>query len=352
MRRLGWRLRRGGCILLYHRVEDVPSDPQLLSVTPHHFAEHVEVLREHFRPTALSAIVSGVGQRRDTGRVAVTFDDGYADNLHNAKGLLESADVPATFFVVTGSVTSGREFWWDELERIVLDSRTLPEALELKVGGRVHRWELGQDARADGGDSSASWNVLDLGEPTPRQLVYRQLHELVRPLGRSERDETLEALRAWAQAPSKTRPTHRPLSASEVAQLAGGNLLSVGAHTVSHPLLASRPVREQRNEIVASKSTLEELTSTRVNAFSYPYGGFGDYTAESVSVVRSAGFELACANFPAVLSWRSKRYELPRFLVRDWDGDEFLRRLSDWGARREARRTLPHRSVRPIGTAR
>jgi peptidoglycan/xylan/chitin deacetylase (PgdA/CDA1 family) len=51
------------------------------------------------------------------GAVAITFDDGYADLLANAKPLLERADVPATAFVVAGGL--GRPFWWDELAALL-----------------------------------------------------------------------------------------------------------------------------------------------------------------------------------------------------------------------------------------
>lgn len=256
--------------------------------------------------------------------MAVTFDDGYADNLHNAKPALEAAGIPATFFVALGYVTSQREFWWDELEKILLEPRPLPEVLELSVEGQVHRWELGTGPPG-GDDARAGWHVLDVSEPTPRQRAYRQLHQLIRPLGIPERNEVLGSLRAWADVASSTRPTHRPLSLSEVAELAQSDVLSVGAHTVNHPVLADQPFSEQEYEIVRSKSTLEDVTP--VESFSYPYGGRSDYTAESVSIVEKAGFKLACATVPATVSRRSRRYELPRLLVRDWDGDEFLRRL-------------------------
>src|SRR5438552_1883786 len=104
----------GTIILLYHRIADWETDPQLLCVTPKHFTEHLEILKE------LGPIVS-FSQLNHTDRASIiTFDDGYADNLHNAKPILQCQDVPATVFIATGQVGQTTEFWWDELERLLL----------------------------------------------------------------------------------------------------------------------------------------------------------------------------------------------------------------------------------------
>src|SRR5215831_16190313 len=118
-------LRSHDVILLYHRVAAIDSDPWSLCITPERFSEHLEVLRECMPITLEQADLSGrYGAKRP--RVVVTFDDGYADNLYAAKPLLERFDIPATVFVVTGYVGQDREFWWDELEKIIFGSETLP----------------------------------------------------------------------------------------------------------------------------------------------------------------------------------------------------------------------------------
>jgi peptidoglycan/xylan/chitin deacetylase (PgdA/CDA1 family) len=78
--------------------------------------------------------------------VVITFDDGYADNLHNAKPLLERYDIPATVFVTTGHIGHEREFWGDELDRLLLQPSTLPELLGLSINGSPYQWELGEVA--------------------------------------------------------------------------------------------------------------------------------------------------------------------------------------------------------------
>src|SRR5262249_14434620 len=132
MRQLFRRLRQGvarvrtrrasqALILLYHRVAHSLSDPCLLCVRPNYFAKHLAVLRRHYDTIPLNE-VAGTARTRYRGRrgVVLTFDDGYADNFDNARPPLERHDIPATVFVATGQVGSDQEFWWDELERLVL----------------------------------------------------------------------------------------------------------------------------------------------------------------------------------------------------------------------------------------
>jgi peptidoglycan/xylan/chitin deacetylase (PgdA/CDA1 family) len=102
-RRITNRFVRRAVILLYHRVTELAADPQLLSVSPQHFAEHLDVIRKVGLPMPLKSLwQAGRRERSSKCDVIVTFDDGYADNLYNAKPLLESHDVPATVFVTTG----------------------------------------------------------------------------------------------------------------------------------------------------------------------------------------------------------------------------------------------------------
>ena len=332
-RQLKNRLTPTALILLYHRVAESPSDPQLLCVTPQHFAQHLEVLRRRCRPMGLQeltlALRDGTLRRR---AVAVTFDDGYSDNLHNAKPLLERHDMPATVFVVSGYAGQGREFWWDELDGLLLQPGRLPETLRLRLDGRTYQWELGNAAHyaGDAYRSHRRWNVLEVNDPGPRQHLYRSLCRLLRPLPGEERRGILDELTAWAGRRSAGRKTHRVLSVDEVSRLAEGGLIEIGAHTVSHPVLAALPAGEQRGEILGSKAHLEEVLGRAVIAFSYPYGARSDYTTETVAIVQEAGFACACSNVADVVCRASDRFQLPRVLVRDWDGDEFARRLKGW----------------------
>lgn len=320
-------------ILLYHRVTELPKDPQLLSVSPRHFAEQLQVIRQYFYPISLQELVKRVRQGQVPHRaVALTFDDGYADNLYQAKPLLEKHDVPATVFVTTGYIGQRREFWWDELERVFLEPRMLPRVLQLKVRGTALQWTLGEASlyTQEEFQRHRGWSVLEQHNPTPRHCTYRELHQVLRTLPQEEQERAVNEILAWAGTTPIGRPTHRTLSPDEVVRLADGGLVEVGAHSVTHPVLSVLSVERQHIEINESKRHLEEILGCAVTSFSYPYGTRSDFNSTTIQLVREAGFLCACANFSGLVVRGSDLFQLPRLLVRDWDGEEFMRRLGDW----------------------
>lgn len=317
-------------VLMYHRVVDLPSDPQLLGVAPSHFAEHIEILRKRYRPVSLLHLASALRERKLPRRaVVVTFDDGYADNLHNAKPLLERHDIPATVFVTTGHIANRYEFWWDELDRLLLQPGAIPATLHLTINGNSRDWQIGAGGvyTEDDYRRYRSWHIEQPSDPGPRQRLYRSLYQLLHALSQAERQKVRDELRVWAAAEPSGRPTHRTLTREEVIQLGTGELIEVGAHTVTHPVLAALPVPVQRDEIQRSKADLEQVLGRPVTSFAYPHGSG---TAETVAIVREAGFVCACSSHPDMV-WRdADPFQVPRVVVRDWDGDTFARQLWRW----------------------
>jgi peptidoglycan/xylan/chitin deacetylase (PgdA/CDA1 family) len=112
--------------------------------------------------------------------------------------------------------------------------------------------------------------------------------------------------------------------------LAASDLMTLGSHTRTHPVLSALPPAVQRDEILGGKRDLEDVAGRRVQSFAYPYGRRTDYSDETVALVREAGFACACANVAGAVDASADGFELPRLEVRDWDGEEFGRRLSGW----------------------
>lgn len=322
-------------MLVYHRIAELASDPQCLGVSPARFADHLDVIGERGVPMSLEALVSGARQGGlPAGAVAVTLDDGYADTLHGAAPLLARRQVPATVFVATGALARGREFWWDELERLLLRPGTLPARLCLPVGGEVAEWDLSgvEELTDDDCARHASWTVERAAPPTPRHRVYQDLCRHLRRLPGDVRDRTLDDLSVLARMPRDARATHRPLSAAEVAALARADDITVGSHTESHPSLASLPPAEQRREIASARRLLEEWTGAPVTSFAYPFGGSLDVSDCTTAMAQQAGITIACSTQPGSVRQDTSPHAVPRLVVRNWTRAEFLRRWHGWTA--------------------
>lgn len=320
------RRSRRGVILLYHRVAGPRFDPLLLDVSPANFDAQLAVLGRETDVLPLAEFE----RRRRAGTLpprasAVTFDDGYADNLHAAAPALARHTVPATVFVASGMVGAVGEFWWDDVERIAFTASALAAPAPI---ARVE-WD-GDGGTPDAASALPSWNVEMPGAPTARHSLYRALLAVVRPLEPGKQSRAVSALRRWAGVPDGARPTHRALTAGELSELAGQPGVVIGSHTVTHPVLALLDEAAQRDELMACRAALARTTGRAVDALAYPFGTRADVSRASTRAARAAGYDVAFANEPAT-AWRgSSRWRVPRLLVRDWSGEEFSRRLAAW----------------------
>lgn len=292
------RVRGGAVILLYHRVARPIHDPFGLCVSPENFAAHMEILSRLARPTSLSSLTPGRDGTHPRS-VAVTFDDAYDDVLTEALPVLQQYRVPATVFAVSGEL--GSTFWWDRMTRIPL--RAAAEFLEEGQGRKARRQE-----------------------PEPR-VTYGKLHARLLPLGREERDRIL--LRLSAREPSEP-PLPRTLGAAELRSLRNSGTVEIGAHTRTHPDLASLGEAEQEGEVTGSRRALEEILAAPVRSFAYPFGTFAHFAPATSRIVQGSGFERACTAEPGVVTRGTNPYTLPRLWVEDWGADDFRRRLMAW----------------------
>lgn len=101
-------------ILLYHRVEDVQNDPHELCVGKDNFYNQIKFLKENFKIIPLVKLAQDIRKSRvDNNTIVITFDDGYADNLHNATPILQKFNIPATIFITAGGIGQNL-FYWDK----------------------------------------------------------------------------------------------------------------------------------------------------------------------------------------------------------------------------------------------
>lgn len=299
-------MRRGATLVLaYHRVAQSERDPQQLCVSPERFEAQLACAARVAEVVPLSQVFEPTRGHR----VAITFDDGYRDNLSAAEPILASRGAHATVFVTSGMVGSDREFWWDRLEQMMWSEHDLPFLDVCVAGGSVR---------------------VDVRTAAGRGRAYWVLHSRLRTLPPVEIEGVLEDVAEKLGTQPKPRPSHRALDLEELRELSASNVIEVGSHTVSHAYLSSLSSDDRVDQVSESKRRLEQMTGRPIRSFSYPFGETEAVDAHSVACVRSAGYEVACANVPGRVTPNTDRFRIPRYLVRDWDATDFQSHLSAW----------------------
>jgi peptidoglycan/xylan/chitin deacetylase (PgdA/CDA1 family) len=293
-------------VLLYHRVADLKQDPQQLAVSENNFRDHLQLIKKSYQILNLGEDWSCSAEPS----VVITFDDGYADNFLNALPILEEYEVPATFFVSSGYINRNVEFWWDELERIILLQSYLPPNFEL--------------------ENDLARRIWHTGTALGRQLFYHEMHRVLKTIDYQAREKHLEQLRSWAKAGDAARESHRPLSLAELQSFAQSKYVTIGAHTITHTPLINQSIDRQYYEIYNSKRQLEKWLDKEVTLFSYPFGSKKDYCSKTITAIKKIGFKKAVSNFPGQWHVWNEHYQIPRQLVRNWDRDTFLEKIKDF----------------------
>jgi peptidoglycan/xylan/chitin deacetylase (PgdA/CDA1 family) len=319
MHRVRTFFQKKAMILVYHRVAEANVDPWVLGVSPANFRQQLEVLKTIANPISLNELVRAKSDADLPERpVCITFDDGYADNLLAAKPALEEYRVPATVFVTPGWLGVPENLWWDELAKLVLDPATRLPELSMSLDGQHYAYAFPEDQ--PGLDPHTKWRAWD-PTPGPRQSAYMALHGLLMKRSDADREQAMEQLRRGATYTD--RHQHRCLTEDELGELASGELVEIGAHTLTHPVLSELPPDQQQHEIGGSRRRLEALIGRNITTFAYPYGKKMHYNSDTVSTVRANGFICACSNFGGLVTRTSDRYALPRFQPMNWNGEEF-----------------------------
>ena len=225
---------------------------------------------------------------------AITFDDGYADNFINAMPRLRAHGMSATFFIVTGALDGGR-MWNDTIIEAMRRCRNVELDLrEIELGG----YSLGSpEARR-----AASEAVID-------QLKYRDV------------SARLAAAERVAQLAKVVPRTDLMMTVEQVKSMRHAGM-QIGAHTVSHPILARLSRDNARQEMANSKIFLEKVLGEKVGLFAYPNGKPGeDFHDQHAALAREIGFDAAVTTAPSAARVGCDIMQLPRFTP--WDRSRF-----------------------------
>ena len=261
--------RGNGAILMYHRITPQPQcdfhPNRRLEVDADSFEKQLHYLSKHCLCLSLDEMI----ERLNHGTLrypalALTFDDGYRDNLQWALPLLQKYSVPAAVYVTTGSIDGASTPWWNELEHILANL----ESLEFECQNRLFR--------------------LGLGSRPEKAEAFAQIEALVKSLPLAQRQTLMLDLRE--RCPVRFDASGLMLSWNELQLLAACKLITIGAHTVNHPNLSTCTAAELESELLTSKTILQEQLGREIRHLAYPYGTADDCGPREFEAAARAGF--------------------------------------------------------------
>lgn len=292
-------------VLIFHRVHDVPD---LLFPGEMHRARFDRVcswMKSWCNVLPLDEAVHRLASGSLPARAAaITFDDGYEDNHRIALPILRQHGLTATFFITTGFLDGGR-MWNDTVIEAI--RRTPLTQLDLRPLGYPSLGEFTLDSDA---------------------VRCRAIETILRTVKYLSPTERIIAVQRIADLAQVSLPDKLMMTAEQVVDLRRHGM-QVGAHTVSHPILAALDDDEAREEICASRSVLEALLGERVGLFAYPNGKPGqDFSPASVAIARRAGFDAAVSTAPGAAHAATDAFLIPRFTPWDHTRGRFGARLA------------------------
>ena len=289
-------------ILIFHRVQ-AQEDPLFpLEVNAQRFDRVMALVAANFRVLPLLQAVQAIEKGRLPPRaLSITFDDGYADNHDVALPILQRHGLSACFFIATGFLNGGRMFNDTVIESVRQSRLRSVDLADLGLG----RFPL----ETPGQRSIAIAHILS---------TVKYLPPDARPQGLAR----LQHLLQTAHLPDDLMMTTAQVQAMHAAGM------EIGAHTVRHPILNAVDDAAAEQEILGSRSTLQQMIDAPVPLFAYPNGQPDrDYAQKHAAMVRRLGFRAAVSTAPGVARGGADLYQLPRFTPWDRMPGQWLARL-------------------------
>ena len=281
-------------VLLYHRVESLETSYSII-VNPINFEAQLRYICAHYNMLSCGEDWSNINKKS----VAITFDDGYVDFYTKVYPLLKKYNVPATVFVSTGGIDNNKEFWWDELEKI-LNCDKLPEVIRTKR----------KDFKIKNYENKAML-VMDI-----RNEIIENTYDL--------RDSEIKNLKNQINPFLYNRDQYRTLNTQEIQTLSKDPIITIGAHTVNHILCDKEKFDVQFKEISESKKALETIIDKKVDLFAYPNGNIGLDTRE---ILKKLDFKRAFTCEHGCIDYDEKKYDIPRCAVLNWNENMLNKRF-------------------------
>jgi peptidoglycan/xylan/chitin deacetylase (PgdA/CDA1 family) len=289
-----------GTILTFHRVrpplKDAFQPNRLLEIAPAFLDELVARIKD----SGIDIVSMDEVHRRLTEGgasnrfVALTFDDGYRDNLEFAYPILKRHAVPFMLYVPAAFAEGRGELWWVWLERAV----AARDSIDVAIAGETRHFDCATPAAKDETFAAIYWALRGLGDEGELRRICRDL-----------------AIGAGLDADAVCRELC--MGWDEIQKLAADPLVTIGNHTDTHPMLAKASEEAVRRELRIGSERIEARLGTRPRHVSYPVGDPGSAGRREFDIAAEFGFATGVTTRPGVLFPEHRQHltALPRISV-------------------------------------
>lgn len=309
MNQFGQRWRGSAIVLCYHSVQ--PDNvvkhyrgPYAdLAMSEILFDQHLAYITKHYNVVSIDDLILHIEEPSDKFVVAITFDDGYKDNLINVLPILEQYSVPATFYINTCFPEGDTWIWrfelWDHIQSV--------DYVEFNFQSKILKW-----------------NTKSIKE---KNNCYCQIEKWIKNLNYDNQKQLIKSI---TNSLSRKKYPELCLTWDEIKILDGNKLVTIGAHTHTHPNLRILDDKEALFEINNSKCLLEEHLKHDINHFAYPYGTVNEAGKKEFELVEQLGFQTAfTTRFDPIVS--PDFHSIPRLGIEHFLTTKGLKsKLSGW----------------------
>ena len=273
---------------MYHNIvtDSAPAGHDLQGITLRErvFKWQLQVLNIFFNVIPLQDYIAKIkkGEKNSLNTISITIDDGTWQTYQNGSKIWNKLNVPVTIFVNTCHLDDGPLIWGSYLNALCFEN------LYDSIMVENHKYQLK--------------SINDKFE------TKKKLHTL--SLQAESQDSFFNKLNLKYPINNKIKDSYRGMSSEQLKDASNNSLVTIGAHTHTHPSLDTLSVQDQTTEIEMSKIILENKIGKPVTDFAYPSGL---YNKKTIEILKKLKFTSACAVIPKNFEKEFKNYELTRF---------------------------------------
>jgi peptidoglycan/xylan/chitin deacetylase (PgdA/CDA1 family) len=288
-------------VLAWHNVDSTwcfPAGPQ---AGPRGLKRQLRALRSAANVVPLASALADLtmGRPLPPRAVAITFDDGYRDNLTKAATMLRQLGLPATCFLVPGILARITRAWWEELASAVAHA-TAPE---ITWEGRTHSLRTAEE----------------------RYTATCSLADQLKGRNRVAREDALDTLIGMLEPTRHYSADQHFMDWDDARKLR--EHMEIGSHSLHHAILSQESAEEQAADLRTARTHLQDQLGVEASTLAYPNGTGGDYTPSTLAAASHAGHSHAVTTRRGLNRATTPRYEVRRTVMAPERGIVDLRKI-------------------------